>query len=311
MELQFERIQREDLSVAFTSARPVRAAQELASIDGVLFVEPFRSTAVRLQHGSHQRTTQLLGLAGDGQMRRLLDMDGRRHSLPANGLVLMDVGAAYHEYVADITRTLPVSGRFSPDQRAFYEVVLDAQLKGEAVAKSRAGGWAAVNDSARRTLAAGLARIGLIESSDATYDPLPGENCPKGADGGCLQYFLYYMHSVGHGVGLNVHDPMLPSLEPGTVFMIEMGAYVRRNIDSIIARTPRNAAFLAKTAAARAKYAGWGARLEDEFFSTSSGIELVTPWPREPAAVEARAQQLRAKAPPRDEALLRKFARER
>ena len=117
------------------------------------------------------------------------------------------------------------------------------------------------------------------------------------------------MHSVGHGVGLNVHDPMLPSLEPGTVFMIEMGAYVRRNIDSIIARTPRNATFLAKTAAARARYAGWGARLEDEFFSTPSGIELVTPWPREPAEVEARAAQLRAKAPPRDEGVLGKYPR--
>ena len=56
-----------------------------------------------------------------------------------------------------------------------------------------------------------------------------------------MQYFLYYMHSVGHGVGLDVHDPMLPTLEPGTVFMIEMGAYVRRNIDAIIGKTPRNA----------------------------------------------------------------------
>ena len=88
-----------------------------------------------------------------------------------------------------------------------------------------------------------------------------------------------------------------------------MAAYVRRNIDSIVARTPRNATFLAKTAAARAKYAGWGARLEDEFFSTSSGVELVTPWPREPGEVEARAQKLRAAAPPRDPAVMGKYPR--
>ena len=250
-------------------------------------------------------------IIASGDNATTLHYEANDSQLPANGLVLMDVGAAYHDYVADFTRTLPVSGRFSDDQRAFYQVVLDAQLKGEAVAKSRVGGWAAVNDSARRTLASGLARIGLIESPDATYDPLPGENCPRGPGGGCLQYFLYYMHSVGHGVGLNVHDPMLPTLEPGTVFMIEMGAYVRRNIDSIIAQTPKNAAFLAKTAAARAKYGGWGARLEDEFFSTPSGIELVTPWPRDPAQVEARAEQLRAKAPPRDEAVLRRYVGER
>jgi len=124
-----------------------------------------------------------------------------------------------------------------------------------------------------------------------------------------MQYFLYFMHSPGHGVGLNVHDPMLPTLEPGTVFMIEMGAYVRRNINAIIGKTPRNDAFLAKTAAARAKYAGWGARLEDEFFSTAAGVELTTPWPREPDQVEARAQQLRAKAPPRDSGAMAKYPR--
>jgi len=232
-------------------------------------------------------------IIASGDNATTLHYEANDSKLPDNGMVLMDVGAAYHDYVADFTRTIPVNGKFSADQRAFYQVVLDAQLKGEAVAKSRAN-WAAVNDSARRTLATGLAKLGLIESPDATYDPLPGENCLKGPDGGCLQYFLYYMHSVGHGVGLDVHDPMLPTLEPGTVFMIEMGAYVRRNIDAIIAKTPRNQAFLAKTAAARAKYAGWGARLEDEFFSTASGVELTTPWPREPEQVEARAAQLRA-----------------
>jgi Xaa-Pro aminopeptidase len=91
------------------------------------------------------------------------------------------------------------------------------------------------------------------------------------------------MHAVGHGVGLDVHDPMLPTLEPGTVFMIEMGAYVRRNIDKIVGEGPKSAAFLSKTAAARAKYAGFGARMEDEYFSTANGVELVTNWPKEPA----------------------------
>jgi Xaa-Pro aminopeptidase len=117
------------------------------------------------------------------------------------------------------------------------------------------------------------------------------------------------MHSIGHGVGLDVHDPMLPTLEPGTVFMIELGAYVRRNIDAIVAKTPRNATFLAKTAAARAKYAGWGARLEDEYFSTPAGIEWTSPWPRDPAEVEARAAQLRANPPGRDAGVMGKYPR--
>ena len=247
-------------------------------------------------------------IVASGDNATTLHYESNDSQLPPDGMVLMDVGAAYHDYVADFTRTIPVSGRFSADQRAFYQVVLDAQLAGDRVAKSR-GNWAAVNDTARRTLAAGLTRLGLIESPNATYDPLPGENCPKGADGGCLQYFIYYMHSVGHGVGLDVHDPMLPTLEPGTVFMIEMGAYVRRNIDKIIGNTARNTAFLSKTSAARARYAGWGARMEDEYFSTANGVELITDWPRDIAGVEARALKLRATPPPRDEATLRKYPR--
>ncbi|MEO8563471.1 MAG: aminopeptidase P family protein [bacterium] len=230
--------------------------------------------------------------------------------LPPNGMVLMDVGAAYHDYVADFTRTIPVNGHFSADQRVFYQVVLDAQRKAEAVAKTRAP-FATVSDSARAALSRGLTTLGLIEAPGATYDPAPGERCPKGADGGCLQYFLYYMHSVGHGVGLDVHDPMLPTLEPGTVFMIEMAAYVRRNMESIVASTPKNAAFLSKTAAARAKFAGYGVRMEDEYFTTPSGPTLVTVWPREIADVEARVKKLRASAPPRDEAVLKKYPRAR
>jgi Xaa-Pro aminopeptidase len=247
-------------------------------------------------------------IIASGDNATTLHYEANDSKLPDDGMVLMDVGAGYHDYIADFTRTIPVNGRFSAEQRAFYQVVLDAQLKGEAAAKAR-GNWAAVNDSARRTLAAGLARLGLIESADATFDPLPGENCLKGADGGCMQYFLYYMHSVGHGVGLDVHDPMLPTLEPGTVFMIEMGAYVRRNIDAIIAKTPRNATFLAKTAAARAKDAGWGARLEEEYITSANGVEWTSPWPRDPAEVEARAAKLRAGAPARDPAVLGKYPR--
>ena len=247
-------------------------------------------------------------IIASGDNATTLHYETNDSKLPDNGMVLMDVGAGYHDYIADFTRTIPVNGRFSPDQRAFYQVVLDAQLAAERVAKSRAN-WATLNDTARRTLAEGLTRLGLIESPTATFDPLPGENCIKGADGGCLQYFLYYMHSVGHGVGLDVHDPMLPTLEPGTVFMIEMGTYVRRNIDAIIAKTPRNATFLAKTAAARAKYAGWGARLEDEYFSTANGIEWTSPWPRDPAEVEARAAKLRANPQGRDPASMAKYPR--
>jgi hypothetical protein len=80
-------------------------------------------------------------------------------------------------------------------------------------------------------------------------------------------------------------------------------------MESIIPSTPRNAAFLAKTAAARTRFAGYGARLEDEYFSTPTGPVLVTTWPRAIAEVEARTMQLRASAPPRDEAVIGRYPR--
>jgi putative ABC transport system permease protein len=88
MDLQFARIQREDLTVAFVEARGVDAARELRHIEGVMLVEPFRSTAVRFRFGSRMRRTQILGLEAGGSLRSLLDMDGRRYGLPSDVLVL-------------------------------------------------------------------------------------------------------------------------------------------------------------------------------------------------------------------------------
>ena len=88
MELQFERIQREDVTVAFAEPRPARAARELGSLDGVMTVEAFRSTPVRLRYGARWRKTQLLGLDAAGELRGLLDMHGARHAIPPDGMVL-------------------------------------------------------------------------------------------------------------------------------------------------------------------------------------------------------------------------------
>ncbi|HEX6052823.1 MAG TPA: FtsX-like permease family protein [Gemmatimonadaceae bacterium] len=88
MELQFEQIQREDLTVAFVEPRGARAARELRSVPGVMLVEPFRSTPVHLRFGQHVRKTQILGLEERGVLRTLRDMDGRLYQLPARGLIV-------------------------------------------------------------------------------------------------------------------------------------------------------------------------------------------------------------------------------
>jgi putative ABC transport system permease protein len=88
MEVQFEQIQREDLTVGFIEPRGVQAARELRRFPGVTRVEPFRSTPVHLRHASRMRKTQILGLETGGTLRSLLDLDGRGHQLPPGGLVL-------------------------------------------------------------------------------------------------------------------------------------------------------------------------------------------------------------------------------
>ena len=88
MELQFERIQREDVTVAFVEPKPARTARELGSLRGVLVAEPFRSTPVRLRRGARWRKTQLLGLEPAGELRGLFDMQGHRHAIPPDGMVL-------------------------------------------------------------------------------------------------------------------------------------------------------------------------------------------------------------------------------
>ena len=103
MELQFEQIQREDLTVAFIEPRGVRAARELGSVPGVALVEPFRSTAVHLRRGARSRRTQLLGLEGHGALRRLLDMEGNEYRVPSHGLVLpVGIAQALGARVGDI-----------------------------------------------------------------------------------------------------------------------------------------------------------------------------------------------------------------
>ena len=88
MDLQFEQIQREDLTVAFFEPRPANAVRELRHIEGVTLAEPFRSTAVHFRSGARVRKTEILGLEAGSSLRRLLDMNGRRYVLPADGLVL-------------------------------------------------------------------------------------------------------------------------------------------------------------------------------------------------------------------------------
>lgn len=188
-------------------------------------------------------------------------------------VLTMDMAAYYAGYSADVTRTVPVNGRFSKEQRSVYTVVQGAQAAAERQIRPGVS-YQVMSDSALTVLRDGLAGLGLIESPEATYDCGTG-----GRAATCPQYRLYYMHGLGHPIGLNVHDVDVYSggaLEEGSVFTIEPGLYVRANTVDVIPGTPANAALKAKIAPAVRRYANIGVRIEDDYIVTATGFDRIT-----------------------------------
>ena len=123
-----------------------------------------------------------------------------------NQLILMDLGAEYQGYTADVTRTIPVSGKFSPEQKALYEIVYDAQNAGIDAAQKGAS-FKAIGKAANKVVERGLLSLGLIDKPD--------------------DYRRYLPHGISHHIGLDVHDPGLyETLDTDMVITVEPGIYV-------------------------------------------------------------------------------------
>jgi Xaa-Pro aminopeptidase len=216
----------------------------------------------------------------------------------AGEVVVMDIGASYRGYAADVTRTVPVSGTFTADQRAIYQIVRDAQAAAERQAKIGARA-SLMSDSATAVIAAGLARLGLIESPSATYDCGPARQPQQ-----CPQVSLYYMHGLGHGIGLEVHDPeqyyFTETIAAGSAYTIEPGIYVREHLLQILPKSPRNDALIAKIRPAVERFKNIGIRIEDDYVVTEHGVEWISRAPREIAEVEAMMREAIAGVPKRD-----------
>jgi Xaa-Pro aminopeptidase len=229
-------------------------------------------------------------IVGSGPNGTQLHYMKNRRLMQAGELVVIDAGAEYGGYAADITRTLPVSGTFTADQRALYQVVRDAQ----AAAERNSGPGKSVEaaqDSSVDVRAAGLARLGLIEAPDALFDPPWPADCAR-RPRSCRQVMLFAIHGISHGLGLAVHDPMQGYYDervfrPGDVFTIEPGIYVNARLLDILPDTPRNRTFAARVRAAVLRYQNTGVRIEDDYIVTPTGLEWITPAPRDIAEVEA------------------------
>jgi Xaa-Pro aminopeptidase len=183
-----------------------------------------------------------------------------------------------------------VSGRYTSDQRAVYQIVRDAQAAAERQALLDAPARR-MNDSATAVLAAGLTRLGLIESPDAMYE------C--GSDRLCAEYSLYYMHGLGHGIGLEVHDPeqfyFTGRIAVGSAFTIEPGLYVRAGLAETVPDSPKNRAMIEKIRPAIKRYANIGVRIEDDYIATPAGVRRISNAPREADEIEAVMRRPRSR----------------
>jgi Xaa-Pro aminopeptidase len=211
---------REELSAMRRSAKVAIEAHEIA----MQICEPGLNEAdvhASLLHTftRHQCEPSYLPIVGGGANACVLHYISNKDVLNDGDLLLIDAGAEYDGYASDITRTFPVNGKFSSEQRALYDVVLAAQAA--AIGKARAGEqWQDVHDAAIHVATEGMIDLGILEGS------LEDQLESKG-------YKQFYIHNTGHWLGLDVHDVgeytidgHSRELEPGMVMTIEPGIYI-------------------------------------------------------------------------------------
>lgn len=173
-------------------------------------------------------------------------------------LMLMDVGAEYQHYTADVTRTFPVNGKFTKAQAEIYQIVYDAQ---EAAARATKPGAniMQVHNAATEVIKDGLLKLGLI--TDRNTD----------------QYRVWFMHGTSHWLGMNVHDVGGgATFEPGMVFTNEPGIYIRPDALDNLPKTAEMEKFIAAVRPVFEKYKGIGVRIEDDMLVTDTGAKWMS-----------------------------------
>jgi Xaa-Pro aminopeptidase len=191
-------------------------------------------------------------IVGGGRNACVLHYVENRDKLKDGDLVLIDAGCEYEYYAADVTRTFPVNGKFSKEQRAIYDIVLKSQLA--AIEAVRPGNhWNESHDATVKVITEGLVKLGLLKGRVSTL--IKNE-----------AYKDFYMHRAGHWLGLDVHDvgdyrvdDEWRLLEPGMVLTVEPGIYIAPDNKKV-----------------PAKWRGIGVRIEDDVAVTADGNEVLT-----------------------------------
>jgi Xaa-Pro aminopeptidase len=191
-------------------------------------------------------------IVAGGDNACILHYTENNQQLQDGDLLLIDAGCEYQHYASDITRTFPVNGKFSPEQKAIYELVLKAQLA--AIEEVKPGNhWDDPHNVTVKVITKGLLELGLLKGE---LEDL----IESGA------YRDFYMHRAGHWIGMDVHDVgdykidgQWRQLEPGMVMTVEPGIYIARNNTNVEER-----------------WRGIGVRIEDDVAVTRNGHEVLT-----------------------------------
>ena len=215
-------------------------------------------------------------IVGGGGNATILHYVENNQPLNDGDLILIDAGAEYKGYAADITRTFPVNGKFTPAQRDVYDVVLDVQM--QCIEATKTGNTVKKRQEfSIELLTEGMKKLGLLKGK--TSDLIKKK-----------EYMRYYMHGVGHYLGLDVHDAgryftdqgakNSRPFAPGMVLTVEPGLYIPPDDKS-----------------APPKYRGIGVRIEDDVLVTAEGNRnLTAKVPKDPEAIEALMNGKKAKA---------------
>lgn len=244
---------RAELDLMRHSARIAVAAHERA----MRFTRPGRMEYEVMAELIHEfrrndADTSYHPIVGGGENACILHYHENSEELRDGDLLLIDAGCEYEMYASDITRTFPVNGRFSPEQRAVYEIVLEAQLA--AIEKTVPGNhWDDPHDAAVKVITQGLVKLGLLKGKVPSL-------IKEGA------YRKFYMHRTGHWLGMDVHDvgdykvgDQWRVLEPGMVTTVEPGIYIPAGLKGVPKR-----------------WWNIGIRIEDDVAVTRDGYEVLT-----------------------------------
>jgi Xaa-Pro aminopeptidase len=197
-------------------------------------------------------------IVGSGVNATTLHYETNKDQMHDGDLLLMDDAAEFDQYSVDVTRTIPVNGKFTREQADIYRLVWEAQQAG--IGKALPGRAASdIQGAANEVFKQGLFKLGLI--TDAKSDQ---------------QVKIWFPHGISHGIGLNVHDPGGRELQPGMVVTVEPGLYFRLDALDNLPKTPENEKFIEAVRPVFEKYKGIGVRIEDDVLITAGQPKVIS-----------------------------------